>query len=194
MNKSSFICFTSCSHLLYLSITIGFYPLIHNTFSLQWFIQNEFNIQQGKSTTHPLGLVDSTQQLQALALQQAVWGISCLVLLPPSCNDSSLHPPFSNNSSSHCCDLTIIVDSTHEHFCKTPGMSNVDVLSHWNKAWQGLNLTLHKIKLSRMKNVGAASYKKWLNWPDLPYSSDVDGKQLCEKIINCKMLVSSRAT
>jgi len=59
---------------------------------------------------------------------------------------------------------------------------------------QGLNLALHKIKLSRMKNVGAASYKKWLNWPDLPYSSDVDGKQICEKILNCKMLVSSRAT
>ena len=26
------------------------------------------------------------------------------------------------------------------------------------------------------------------------YSSDVDGKQLCEKILDCKMLVSSRAT
>ena len=32
------------------------------------------------------------QQLQALALQQAVWGISCLVLLPSSCNYSSLRP------------------------------------------------------------------------------------------------------
>jgi len=31
------------------------------------------------------------QQLQALALQPAVWGISCLVLLPSSCNDSSLY-------------------------------------------------------------------------------------------------------
>ena len=80
-------------------------------------------------------LVDSTQQLQALALQQAVWGISCLVLLPSSCNDSSLHPPFSNNNSSHCCDFTIIVDSTNEHFCKTPEMSITDELSHWNKAW-----------------------------------------------------------
>jgi len=38
------------------------------------------------------------EQLQALALQPAVWGISCLVLLPSSCNDSSLHSSFSYNS------------------------------------------------------------------------------------------------
>jgi len=36
------------------------------------------------------------QQLQTLALQPAVWGISCLVLLPSSCNNSSLHSSFSN--------------------------------------------------------------------------------------------------
>jgi len=34
---------------------------------------------------------------QALALQPAVWGISCLVL-PSSCNASNLHPSFSNNN------------------------------------------------------------------------------------------------
>ena len=39
------------------------------------------------------------QQLQALALQQAFWGISCLVLLPSSCNDSSLDSLFSKLSS-----------------------------------------------------------------------------------------------
>ena len=38
------------------------------------------------------------QQLQALTMQQAAWGISCLVLLPSSCNDLSLHWSFSNNS------------------------------------------------------------------------------------------------
>jgi len=38
------------------------------------------------------------QQLQALALQQAVWEISCLVLLPSSCNGSILHSSFSNNN------------------------------------------------------------------------------------------------
>jgi len=37
------------------------------------------------------------QQLQALALQPAVWRISCLVLLPSSCNDSSLYLSFSSN-------------------------------------------------------------------------------------------------
>ena len=36
------------------------------------------------------------QQLQALALQPDVWGISCLVLLPPPCNYSSLYVSFSN--------------------------------------------------------------------------------------------------
>ena len=119
----------------YLWVKIGFCSLIYNTFYLQWFIKNNSTIQQNESTTHPLVLVDSTQQLQALALQQAVWGISCLVLHPSFCNDSSLHPSFSNNSSSHCCDLTIIVDSTHEHFCNTPEMSIADISSHWNKAW-----------------------------------------------------------
>jgi len=38
------------------------------------------------------------QRLQAVAMQQDVWGIFCLVLLPSSCNDSSLHLSFSNNS------------------------------------------------------------------------------------------------
>ena len=38
------------------------------------------------------------QQLQAPTLQRAVRGISCLVLLPSSCNDPSLHSSFSNNS------------------------------------------------------------------------------------------------
>jgi len=41
---------------------------------------------------------DQKQQLQALALQPAVWGISCLVLLPSPCNDSSLYVSFNNNS------------------------------------------------------------------------------------------------
>ena len=36
------------------------------------------------------------QQLQALAFQQAFWGIACLVLLPSSCNDSSLYLSFIN--------------------------------------------------------------------------------------------------
>ena len=43
-------------------------------------------------------LISKWQQLQAPALQQAVWGISCLFLLPSSGNDSRLHPSFNNNS------------------------------------------------------------------------------------------------
>jgi len=124
----------SCSHLLYLSVAIGFCSLIYNTFSLQCLIQNEWTIKEGESTIHPLVLIDSTQQSQALAFQHAIWGISCLVLLPSFCNDSSLHTSFSNNGLSHCCDFNYyIVDSTHEHFCNTPEMSIADVLSHWNK-------------------------------------------------------------
>jgi len=59
-----------------------------------------------------------------------------------------------------------------------------------------MNLTLYKIKLSRKKNIRAISYeiKSESTHPTFPYSSDVDGKQLCEKILDCKMLVSSRAT
>ena len=43
-----------------------------------------------------LDLMSSNQQLQTLTLQPAVWGISCLVLLPSPCNDSSLYLSFSN--------------------------------------------------------------------------------------------------
>jgi len=43
------------------------------------------------------------QQLQALALQPGVWGISCLVLLPFPCNDSSLYLSFSN-----FCEATVV--------------------------------------------------------------------------------------
>jgi len=61
---------------------------------------------------------------------------------------------------------------------------------------KGLNLTLYKSKLSRKKNIGATSYKikNESTNPTFPYSSDVAGKKLCEKILDCKMLVSSRAT
>ena len=41
-------------------------------------------------------VITQRQQLQALALQPAVWGISCLVLLPFPWNDSSLYLSFSN--------------------------------------------------------------------------------------------------
>jgi len=61
---------------------------------------------------------------------------------------------------------------------------------------KGLSLTLYEIKLSRKKNIVATSYKikNESSYPTLPYSSNVDGKQLSENILNCKMLVSSRAT
>jgi len=58
--------------------------------------------------------------------------------------------------------LTSIVDSTHEHFCKTPEMSIADVLFILKQSMgrgKGLNLTLYKIKLSRKKNIGATSHK-----------------------------------
>jgi len=42
--------------------------------------------------------VNKNTTKQALALQPAVGGISCLVLLPSFCNDSSLYPSFSNNT------------------------------------------------------------------------------------------------
>jgi len=47
------------------------------------------------------------QAVQALALQPAVWGISCLVLLPSYCNDSSLHSSFSND-----CKATAVTTSS----------------------------------------------------------------------------------
>jgi len=37
------------------------------------------------------------RQLHDLALQPALWGISCVVLLPCPCNDSSLYLSFSNS-------------------------------------------------------------------------------------------------
>jgi len=59
-----------------------------------------------------------------------------------------------------------------------------------------LNLALCKIKLSWKKNIGATSYKikNESTNPTFPYSSDVDGKQICEKILGGKMLISNRAT
>jgi len=59
-----------------------------------------------------------------------------------------------------------------------------------------LNLALCKIKLSRKKNIGATSYKikNESTNPTFPCSSDVDGKEICEKILDGKMLISSRAT
>jgi len=42
-------------------------------------------------------IIINLQQLQALGLQPAVWEISCLVLVPSSCNNSSVYSLFSNN-------------------------------------------------------------------------------------------------
>jgi len=61
---------------------------------------------------------------------------------------------------------------------------------------KGLNLTLNKIRLSRKQNNGATNYKIKTapTSPTFPYSSDVDGKQLSEKILDCNILVSRRTT
>jgi len=58
--------------------------------------------------------------------------------------------------------MTIIVDSTHEHFCKTPEMSIADVLFTLKQSMgrgKGMNLALYKIKLCRKINIGATSHK-----------------------------------
>ena len=59
-----------------------------------------------------------------------------------------------------------------------------------------MNLALCKSKLSRKKNIATTSYKikNESTNPTFPYSSDVDGKQICEKILDGKMLISSLAT
>jgi len=55
---------------------------------------------------------------------------------------------------------------------------------------------MNKIKPSRKKNIGATSYKikNESTKPTFPYSSDIDGKPSYEKILDCKILISSRAT
>ena len=57
-------------------------------------------------------------------------------------------------------------------------------------------MNLYKIKLSGKKNIVTTSYKikNESTNPTFPCSSDVDGTQLYEKILDCKMLVSSGAT
>ena len=57
-------------------------------------------------------------------------------------------------------------------------------------------MNLYKIKLSGKKNIVTTSYKIKIEStsPTFPCSSDVDGTQLYEKILDCKMLVSSGAT
>ena len=57
------------------------------------FLNHTINIQSNFTKNY----TNLTQQLQALVLQPAVWGISCLVLLLSPCNDSSLYLSFSNN-------------------------------------------------------------------------------------------------
>jgi len=94
------------------------------------------------------------QQLQALALQPAVWGISGLILLPSPCNDSSLYLSFSNfvkpqqwptpsESIAIYCVMKLVSCVTHLQSC-----AKVHI---WNK----------KKKLRTVAKIKTQDYKNW---------------------------------
>ena len=94
------------------------------------------------------------QQLQALALQPAVWGISCLVLLPSPCNNSActyhsaifVKPqqwPTPSESIAIYCVRKLVSCVTHLQSC-----AKVDI---WNT----------KKKLRTVAKIKTQDYKSW---------------------------------
>jgi len=95
-----------------------------------------------------------TTAIQALALQPAVWGISCLVLLPSPCNDSActyhsaifVKPhqwPTPSESTAIYCVRKLVSCVTHLQSC-----AKVDI---WNK----------KKKLRTVAQIKTQDYKNW---------------------------------
>jgi len=95
------------------------------------------------------------QQLQALALQPAVWGISCLVLLPSSCNDSSLYLSFSNNCKATAVAHTKRIDRNllrkETSFVYVAHLQSCVKVDIWSK----------KKKLRTVARIKTQDYKNW---------------------------------
>ena len=110
--------------------------------------------QPGVATLWGLWIIFRRATIQALALQPAVWGISCLVLLPSPCNDSACTYSFSN-----ICKATRVTHTKRIH--RNLLRKETSFVCYTSSVLRKSRHMRQKKKLRTVAQIKTQDYKNW---------------------------------